>query len=74
MLPDGALYYRRGDFPSLNCSRPRMMDPVNPYNNLRMSGLGPAMAGANYGPGDGQWGWIVSNIDTLDLTVPLNSL
>ena len=72
-MPDGALYYRRSDFPSLNCSRPRMMDLVNPYNNLSMSRLGPAMVGANYGPGDGKWSWMESNIDTLDLTIPLDS-
>ena len=73
MLPDGALYYRRHDFSSLNCSCPRMMDLVNPYNNLRMSGLGPAMVGANYGPGDGKWSWMESNINTLDLAIFLDS-
>nr|CAO00531.1 (2-5)A synthetase [Lubomirskia baikalensis] len=71
---DGVLdnvFYRRSEYPGLNCSRPRMMDPINPHNNLRMSGLGPVREG-NYGPGDGKWSWIVANIGSLDLTTSLD--
>ena len=64
VLSSGELY------PNLVCSRPRMMDPMNPHNNLYMSGLGPAARRGNYGAGDGKWEWMMSNIDTLDLTTP----
>ena len=71
VLSSGELFYRRSEYPNLVCSRPRMMDPMNPHNNLYMSGLGPAARRGNYGVGDGKWEWMVSNIDTLDLMKPL---
>eukprot|EP00731_Ephydatia_muelleri_P000640 Em0001g640a len=71
VLSSGELFYRRREYPNLVCSRPRMMDPMNPHNNLYMSGLGPAARRGNYGVGDGKWEWMVSNIDTLDLMKPL---
>ncbi len=65
-------YYKRRDYPDLLPSRPRIIDPANPTNNLYKTGI-TSYYEANdrshdYGPGDGDWTLFTRYIDSLDLT------
>ena len=63
-------FYRRRDYPSLLPSRPRVLDPVNPANNVWMSGLKDYKPGErpnDYEPGDGKSAILRSKIVTIKL-------
>lgn len=42
---------------------PRIIDPVNPANNMYLSGVGPV----DYGPGDGKWSVFAKKVNSIDL-------
>jgi hypothetical protein len=44
---------------------PRIIDPVNPTNNLYLNGVGPDPYGA---AGDGNWRMIKQKISSIDIT------
>ncbi len=58
-------YYKRRDYPDLLPSRPRIIDPANPTNNLYKTGIGP---------GDGDWTLFTRYIDSLDLTKTIDEV
>ena len=64
-------YYKRRDYPDLLPSRPRIIDPANPSNNLYETGICSYRSNqraSDYEPGDGDWTVFKMNIGTLDLT------
>ena len=54
-------FYDRADYKSLLPSRPRVIDPANPANNVWESGFIPP----------GHSSVLVSKIDTIDLSKPI---
>ena len=51
---------------------PCILDPVNPFNNVYVSGIAYYRANSRvsrYDEGDGDWTEFVRDIDTLDLTI-----
>ena len=65
----GAAYDQKytGGFPS----RPYIIDPANPFNNVYITGIGHYDAGSpegTYENGDGNWTLFVRNIASLDLS------
>lgn len=67
-------YYRRRDYSRLLPSRPRIIDPANPANNLYITGIGnqpPNERDSDYEPGDGNWAELKEHIHTLDLSKPV---
>lgn len=53
-------FYRRRDYIALLPSRPRVIDPANPANNVWETG---------FASGDAEQ--LISRIDTIDLTIPI---
>lgn len=58
-------------------SRPRIIDPANPSNNLYKTGIGkyyPNSTASDYEEGDGDWTLLVRYIDSIDLTKSIEEL
>ena len=67
-------FYRRQTYPNLLPSRPRIVDPANPANNVWVSGLRrfkPNEKISDYEPGDGNSALLRRLIHTIDLSQPL---
>ena len=54
-------FYKRSDYSDLLPSRPRVVDPANPANNVWVTGFFP--------PGNSAL--FVNRIDSIDLSVPI---
>lgn len=65
--------YQRRNYPQLLPSRPRIIDPANPLNNVWTSGFRtfrPHERIYDYEPGDGNATPLRENIHTIDLSQP----
>lgn len=68
------VYYERCDYPNLLPSRPRIVDPANPANNVWITGLKKCNPGekiSDYEPGDGNSVLLRRYIHTIDLSKPI---
>ena len=61
----GAREVLRLTYADLLPDKPRIVDPVNPSNNVYLSGVGPV----TYGPGDGKWDIFARRVGTIDLSI-----
>ncbi len=67
---DGKASYERRDYSDLLPSRPRVLDPANPANNVWKTGLRdykPGERPSDYEPGDGNRRVLKSLIHTIQL-------
>ena len=67
-------YYQHRDYPNLLPSRPRIVDPANPVNNVWITGLkhcNPGVKISDYEVGDGNSSRLRSLINTIDLSQPI---
>ncbi len=55
-------------FEDLLPDKPRIIDPVNPCNNLYLSGVGPVITSAERRERN-KWGIFARNVDTIDLNL-----
>ena len=63
-------FYRKSNYPSLLPSRPRVVDPANPANNVWITGLKSYKRGevpSDYEPGDGNSTVLKRKIHTIDI-------
>ena len=64
-------FYKKGDYPQLLPSRPRIVDPANPANNIWITGFKDYQPGErirDYEPGDGNASLLRKYIHTIDLS------
>ena len=67
-------HYKRRDYPNLLPSRPRLIDPANPANNVWKSGFlsnQPGVRLDDYAEGDGDSTLLKRYIHTIDLSKAL---
>ena len=68
--PSPDYFYEKRDVNTLLPSRPRIVDPANPANNVWITGLNTYQKGevvSEYEPGDGRSKVLRSKIDTINL-------
>ena len=67
-------FYKRSDYKDLLPSRPRVVNPANPSNNVWVTGVKgyrPGESPSDYDPGDGNTALLKRYIHTIDLSRPI---